>query len=598
MEDNKHPPPQYVSAMQQQQQQQHPPQMQLEQQGGGPQSHGNEHHHDHHAGAGGETERLEIDAVIAIVATVMAIPLASLTEEEEEKDYIFQVLNGKGKQIAWFVASFNMVAYWWGYHSALMRQVEHVTFWTMLCNLLFLLSLSFYPISYVFAQDYILNWRATSLFMSILVSTALAFALLRMLSRPSAWESPARRMAWKLCMIEDATHVVVLGLALAAVQILRLVNEDYIAVGWVVVLVKTIFDVIVYRWHVRRHPRLFANPYKPGKTLRKRHFLRLAGYADVRRNRLEAFSDGVFAIAATFQFLEIKVPTPDQVPFPSFTEALSDASSDLGAYLISFGVIGMLWINHHNIVERFQCVPLLLRLVNTQQLVLVAVLPLFFSILVNFWPDRSAVIWASCAVATTGLFQLLLWGLARFLHSRAVAASASVATRTPSAHTSSSSTLLSASTSSGSGHSRPGFPTATATTATATTARPMSSSSLPGPPTTPQAASTATTAAQQQRQQEEEEGLQREEELVLKFDPYDSVRKPYVVAQLLVIPVVGFGTALAALGSSRVHLFPFLLCPFLYWLLSSLEARAVGTAIALRYGAGTSEHQPLVQRTE
>ena len=62
--------------------------------------------------------------------------------------------------------------------------------------------------------------------------------------------------------------------------------------------------------------------------------------------RVEAFSDGVFAIAITLLILEIKVPTA--------------GSGDLGAQLllqwpsylsffISFAFIGVMWINHHRL---------------------------------------------------------------------------------------------------------------------------------------------------------------------------------------------------------------------------------------------------------
>lgn len=60
-------------------------------------------------------------------------------------------------------------------------------------------------------------------------------------------------------------------------------------------------------------------------------------------NRLEAFSDGVFAIAITLLVLGIKVP-------PSGSElgrALLALWPSYLAYVTSFIVIGAIWINHH-----------------------------------------------------------------------------------------------------------------------------------------------------------------------------------------------------------------------------------------------------------
>ena len=61
--------------------------------------------------------------------------------------------------------------------------------------------------------------------------------------------------------------------------------------------------------------------------------------------RLEAFSDGVFAIAITLLIIEIKVPQVDAQH--SLTHALLDLWPSYFAYAISFVVIGIMWANHH-----------------------------------------------------------------------------------------------------------------------------------------------------------------------------------------------------------------------------------------------------------
>ncbi|MDP9237647.1 MAG: TMEM175 family protein [Chloroflexota bacterium] len=67
-------------------------------------------------------------------------------------------------------------------------------------------------------------------------------------------------------------------------------------------------------------------------------------------NRLEAFSDGVFAIAITLLILEIGVPhigTGD-----SLWRALWELWPSYLSYAISFVVIGIMWMNHHNMFRR------------------------------------------------------------------------------------------------------------------------------------------------------------------------------------------------------------------------------------------------------
>ncbi len=66
-------------------------------------------------------------------------------------------------------------------------------------------------------------------------------------------------------------------------------------------------------------------------------------------SRLEAFSDGVFAIAITLLVLEVKVPDFEQLKQKgvSLLEFLGDQWPVYVAYLTSFLTIGIIWINHH-----------------------------------------------------------------------------------------------------------------------------------------------------------------------------------------------------------------------------------------------------------
>lgn len=59
--------------------------------------------------------------------------------------------------------------------------------------------------------------------------------------------------------------------------------------------------------------------------------------------RVEAFSDGVIAIAATLLVLELHVPEPGQDIWSSLAHQLPS----LAAYVVSFLTILILWVNHH-----------------------------------------------------------------------------------------------------------------------------------------------------------------------------------------------------------------------------------------------------------
>jgi uncharacterized membrane protein len=63
--------------------------------------------------------------------------------------------------------------------------------------------------------------------------------------------------------------------------------------------------------------------------------------------RIEAFSDGVFAIAITLLILEIQVPP--QTPHGGLRAALLDLWPSYLAFLASFMTIGIMWLNHHRL---------------------------------------------------------------------------------------------------------------------------------------------------------------------------------------------------------------------------------------------------------
>jgi len=65
-------------------------------------------------------------------------------------------------------------------------------------------------------------------------------------------------------------------------------------------------------------------------------------------DRTEAFSDGVFAIAATLLVLEIHAPDPASA---RLWQALADEWPAYLGYVISFATLGIVWVNHHALLD-------------------------------------------------------------------------------------------------------------------------------------------------------------------------------------------------------------------------------------------------------
>src|SRR3954465_13617180 len=88
--------------------------------------------------------------------------------------------------------------------------------------------------------------------------------------------------------------------------------------------------------------------------------------------RMETFSDGVFAIAATLLVLEIGVGTgADQ----HLGRALVDLWPSYLAYATSFLIIGIIWVNHHECVACMARVDHSALFINIVFLMVVAFIP-------------------------------------------------------------------------------------------------------------------------------------------------------------------------------------------------------------------------------
>lgn len=67
--------------------------------------------------------------------------------------------------------------------------------------------------------------------------------------------------------------------------------------------------------------------------------------------RIEAFSDGVFAIAVTLLILEVKVPAADS---GQLGRHLLQQWPSYVAFVLSFAFIGIMWINHHRLFNHIR----------------------------------------------------------------------------------------------------------------------------------------------------------------------------------------------------------------------------------------------------
>ena len=141
--------------------------------------------------------------------------------------------------------------------------------------------------------------------------------------------------------------------------------------------------------------------------------------------RLEAFSDGVFAVAITLLVLNIKIPGIDLPPgkLPNDTalwQTLGGEWPMLAAYITSFATIGIMWLNHHRLFVHIKRINTVLVLLNLLLLLVIVFIPVPTALLAEYFPSLSqhaaAVIYSGTCLFMACCFNLL-WRYASY-HNR------------------------------------------------------------------------------------------------------------------------------------------------------------------------------------
>lgn len=124
--------------------------------------------------------------------------------------------------------------------------------------------------------------------------------------------------------------------------------------------------------------------------------------------RLEAFSDGVFAIAITLLILEIKVPHAEHGLWPG----LAALWPSFVAFFMSFVVILIMWVSHHELMRMIERVNYPILFANGLLLLTVTFVPFPTAVLAEHLPtpEAGAAVAFYCATfAVNGLVWNLLF---------------------------------------------------------------------------------------------------------------------------------------------------------------------------------------------
>ncbi len=126
----------------------------------------------------------------------------------------------------------------------------------------------------------------------------------------------------------------------------------------------------------------------------------------MEKSRLEAFSDGVFAIVITLLILDIRFP---DVAYTQFAATLVSLLPRILAYVMSFIIIGVYWSTHHNSMHAIKNTDRSFLWLNILLLLCVSFIPFPTSLLGRYpfqaWP---IIIYGFTLIASNAVGYLML----------------------------------------------------------------------------------------------------------------------------------------------------------------------------------------------
>jgi len=133
--------------------------------------------------------------------------------------------------------------------------------------------------------------------------------------------------------------------------------------------------------------------------------------------RLEAFSDGVIAVAITLLVLNLPIPSGPSV---RLAHELASHWSQFAAYVVSFVTIGIVWINHHSMIARLARGNHRILMLNLLLLMTIGLIPFSTGVLATYLGHSgsrpadqhiAALVYAGAMLLMALAFSLLNWNI-------------------------------------------------------------------------------------------------------------------------------------------------------------------------------------------
>uniref|UniRef100_A0A8C2DFQ4 Endosomal/lysosomal proton channel TMEM175 n=2 Tax=Cyprinus carpio TaxID=7962 RepID=A0A8C2DFQ4_CYPCA len=354
------------------------------------------------------------DALISIIATVM---VRKPTDRQPLDKTIQALLTTK---IAVYLMTFLIVTVAWAAHIRLFQVIERIDDTLALLNLACMMLITFLPYTFSLMATFPNNTLGILLFCACVMVIGLIQALIVLygFSHPfllnDQIQMPENQAYYKRRILEVIMRVPIMCLFASVFSVI------FIQVSYIILAIVIFLPYISQCLKWIRSKAIGQVEDSPDSV----PFYTYHPSEPLREERVEAFSDGVYAIVATLLILDI---CEDNVPDPSvvkkeFNNSLVAALQEYGpeylAYFGSFATVGLLWFVHHSLFLHVTKATRLMGLFNTFSLAFVGGLPLAYQLTHEF-PRGSRneleAVQISCVIIFfAGLFQLAMWVTALF----------------------------------------------------------------------------------------------------------------------------------------------------------------------------------------
>uniref|UniRef100_A0A665WMZ8 Endosomal/lysosomal proton channel TMEM175 n=1 Tax=Echeneis naucrates TaxID=173247 RepID=A0A665WMZ8_ECHNA len=350
------------------------------------------------------------DALISIIATVMVSQLEFVLQELKESVQILLTT-----KIAVYLMTFMIVTVAWAAHIRLFQVIVRIDDCLALLNLACMMLITFLPYTFSLMATFPENVLGILLFCGCVMVIGLiqSMIVLYAFSRPFLLNHQIQTSENQTYYKHHILKVIMrVPLMCFFASIFSFIFFQLVGAGSVV------FGLCSLKWC--RSKAIGQVDETPDSMVFYTHLPN----EPLSKERVEAFSDGVYAIVATLLILDIcedNVPDPTVVKEQfggSLVAALQAYGPEYLAYFGSFATVGLLWFVHHSLFLHVTKTTRFMGLLNTFSLAFVGGLPLAYQ-LTNEFPRNSRneleAIQISCVIIFfAGIFQLTIWVVALY----------------------------------------------------------------------------------------------------------------------------------------------------------------------------------------